>query len=334
MALSFIEQTTGHLIREAERLGFSFQDIIPARPVPGFERFRAWIDRGHHAGMRYLSEHLQARQSPDSILPGASTVLMLAFPWDALLKTSSRASFEHLAPQPGEPYGIIASYAVGPDYHAEIRDRLKTLATQHRTLLPNERVRGVVDTAPLLEREYASLAGLGQIGKNTMLIHPHYGSRVFLAALLSTAPLRITAPSFRKPAPKKRENGDKVCPADGSCRCCLEACPTGALREDWGIDAGKCLNYWTIEHRGTIPGEIAEQLDRQLFGCERCLNSCPCHGPHIAGIRVSLQKILAMDESAFRHTFGKTPLARSGREKIQQTARLLLHASSPHIEPR
>ena len=178
-----------------------------------------------------MTERATAYEHPEHVLPGVRSLLMLA----AVYRTAE--------PQPAGPgEGLVARYAWSADYHDTIRRRLHALADFHRRLVPTAAVRGVVDTAPLLERQFAQLAGLGWIGKNTLLINPQLGSWLFLAALLTSEPLTYDDPA-----------GYDRC---GTCRACLNACPTGALVEPRRLDARKCISYLTIEARGTDPGRI------------------------------------------------------------------------------
>jgi len=152
--------------------------------------------------------------------------------------------------------GVISRYAWGADYHQVVRAKLHALADLHRDLCPRAEVRGVVDTAPLLERQYAQLAGLGWIGKNTLLLNREHGSWFFLAALLTTEVLCYDEPQ-----------GRDFC---GTCRACLDACPTGALVGPHQLDARRCISYLTIELRGPVPRELREGVGDWLFGCDVC----------------------------------------------------------------
>jgi epoxyqueuosine reductase len=236
----------------AFELGFELIGVAPAKPPKTFDAFEHWIDAGYHAGMNYLAEKKFARKSPDFILSGVQSLFMLGVSYQRVL-----SSAEH----PVQQLTGIAEYARGIDYHDWIRSRLKHLSAAHREIFPHGHCRGVVDTAPILEKQYAAEAGLGQIGKNTLLIHPKFGTKFFLAVLLSTERFEL----------EHLEELPNLC---GNCRSCLEACPTGALVEPFVLDARRCLNYWTIEHRGEIPNEIQKKLGKRFFGCDTCQNIC------------------------------------------------------------
>ena len=223
----------------------------------------------------------------------------------------------------------VSRYAWGADYHEVIRRRLHKLADFHRRLAPAAGVRGVVDTAPLLERQFGQLAGLGWIGKNTMLINERFGSWFFLAALLSTEEMAYDRPS--------------VADRCGSCRACLDACPTGALVEPYRLDARKCISYLTIELRGPIPAELRAACGNRLFGCDACQEACPWNrrtpataepafqpGPGMNP--VELAELAALDEEAFRRRFRHTPLWRAKREGILRNAAMSACAgTSPQL---
>lgn len=250
------------LIENARRLGFELAGIAAAERPRTFDVYRRRIEDGCHAGMDYLAARCREREHPESILPGVRSLLMLGVSYRTVLGGGD------VAAHPVAQLAGIAEYARGADYHDWIRARLKILSQKHRELFPEARCRGTVDTVPLMERDFAARAGLGRIGKNTMLIHTDpaakIGSKFFLAALLSTAELK----------PTETDSGEPASPC-GECRRCLDACPTGALTAPYRLDARLCLNYWTIEHRGEIPREIRQKLGNRFFGCDTCQAVCP-----------------------------------------------------------
>lgn len=310
------------LRREALNLGFCDASYVRAIRSASYPYFRDWLAQGLHANMRHLEKFGDLRADPASILPGVRSLLMLAVPWENVPRNAEGFEFfPNETPNllPGKRFGKVASYAARGDYHDWVRQRLRRLVKLHREFFPSGHARGVVDTAPLLEREYAERAGLGWIGKNTMLIHRQYGCRVILAAVISTEPLFDEEYTTRTP------NVARLC---GDCRRCLDACPTGALVAPMRLDARKCLNYWTIEDRATIlPSEIAEKLDGRLFGCENCVDACPYGKNRVnrenENAYIDLDKLLAMGEADFRKIYGATPLARPGLEKLKATVETL-----------
>jgi epoxyqueuosine reductase len=205
------------------------------------------------------------------------------------------------------------------------------LAELHRRLAPGAAVRGVVDTAPLLEREFAQLAGLGSIGKNTLLVNRRLGSWLVLAALLSSQPLEYDQPAEAS-----------FC---GDCRACLDACPTGALVEPYRLDARKCISYLTIESPAEPPEDaLRRAMGPRLFGCDACQEACPWNRATPASLKpefqprpgmnpVDLARLVALDEPAFRLEFQGTALVRAGRARLVQRAAAILGRTSVHPMP-
>src|SRR3954469_23103586 len=244
------DDLTRRLKAEATRLGFDQVGIAPAVAPPGYPRFLDWLAAGHAAGMGYLERRAGARAHPDHVLEGARSVVVVSFVYGR----SEPA-------EPGPTQGRVARYARGADYHEVLWRRLEALLAWLRAERPDVAGRAVADTAPLLERDFARLAGLGWIGKNTMLIDRRLGSFTVLGALLVDVELRYDEPMERGPC--------------GTCTRCLDACPTDAFAAPYQLDARRCLSYWTIEHRGPIPDEFAGQLGDWAFGCDVCQDVCP-----------------------------------------------------------
>jgi epoxyqueuosine reductase len=260
--------------------------------------------------MRYIADRSEAYEHPRHVLDGVRTILMLAMGYRTL---------QPRAPAQGQ--GRVSRYAWGIDYHDVIRARLRRLVALHRRLLPGAPVRGVVDTAPLLEREFAELAGLGWIAKNTLVLNRQWGSWLFLAALLSGAELDCDEP----------HEGEHC----GSCRACVDACPTGALVEPYRLDARRCISYLTIELRGPIPDDKRRAAGEWLFGCDICQDVCPWNRrvPESAEERfrprermnpVDLAPLFELDEQEFRERFRRTPLWRSKRRGLLRNAAVVL----------
>jgi len=309
-------QLTAALKAEARRLGFDLVGAAPAVDAPDWQRYREWIAAGRAGEMRYLVERVDQRRHPRSILPEVRSVLMLAANYRTVEPASEdRASEDQTSA--GRGRAVVSRYAWGRDYHDTLRERLRRLADFHRELTPDARMRGVVDTAPLLERDYARLAGLGWIGKNTCLINRRFGSWLFLAAMLTSEPLEYDEP-------------DKTDHC-GRCRRCLDACPTGALVAPYTLDARRCLSYATIELRGPIPESLKPALGSRLFGCDACQAVCPHNRrtpcstetdfrPREGMNPVSLAEVESLTAEQFKRRFGATPLARAKLEGLLRNA--------------
>ncbi len=237
--------------QRARELGFSLCGVAPAVAPPGSARFDEWLARGYAGQMHYLADRRTAYDHPRHVLDGVRSVVMLALPYRTAEPAPVAAGL-----------GRVARYAWGgADYHDVIRDRLHDLADFLRELAPGAATRGVVDTAPLLEREFAQLAGLGWVGKNTLLLNKSAGSYFFLAALLTDQLLEYDAPH--------------VADHCGTCTACLEACPTAAFPQPYVLDASRCISYLTIELHDAMPMELRSGVGDWLFGCDVCQEVCP-----------------------------------------------------------
>jgi epoxyqueuosine reductase len=216
-------------------------------------RLKAWLKAGYQGEMRYMEAHGNKRSQPEELVPGTLRIIMVRMdylPPDAdirpVLKNGKLAA--------------ISRYALGRDYHKVIRKRLKQLAKQIEQVIGPFGYRAFVDSAPVLEKPLAEKAGLGWIGKNTLILNRHAGSWFFLGALYTDLPLPIDAPVT------------KHC---GSCSACIDICPTGAIVGPYQLDARKCISYLTIEYKGSIPLEFRPLMGNRIYGCDDCQLVCP-----------------------------------------------------------
>ncbi len=306
-----IREFTIELKSQAASLGFVLSGVTPAAQPARYAQLLRWLDAGMAGQMHYLENRREAYATPNSILDGCTTLLMLAYPY---------RTEEPQAVSPGS--GRVARYAWGePDYHDYVFAQLKAVQEWLIARYPTARARGVVDTAPLLEREFAEAAGLGWVGKNTLLLNRQWGSYFFLAALLTDLPLAIDAPY---------EKG--YC---GTCRACLDACPTKAFPEPFVLDARRCISYLTIEHREAIDSDLAAELGDWMFGCDVCQEVCPWNRRANVGQQAipqpmqslapaDLIDILQLDDVGFRQRYRRTPLWRAKRRGVIRNACLVL----------
>ncbi len=227
-------------------LGFDAVAIGPADPPEHGPALERWIEAGYAGGMGYLARRLPERLDPRRVLPGAASVVSVALNY-----------YQGEAPDPS--WAPVARYAWGRDYHDVMSPRLARLAA-YLDEACGARSRGYVDTGPVLERDLAARAGLGWIGKNTMLLRQGLGSWFFIGVLLTTAELERDAPL-----------PDRC----GSCRACLDVCPTEAFVAPYVLDARRCISYLTIEHRGEIDADLGGQMGEWQFGCDLCQSVCP-----------------------------------------------------------
>lgn len=301
---------------QAQDLGFELTGIAAPGPLPHGEFYRAWLAQGYAAGMAYLArpDAVAKRLDVRQVLPGVQAVVVVG---------KNYYAGDFLPAHREDPErGLIARYAWGHAYQRVLLPRLKRLAHWLEGAAGHPlRWRAYVDTGPVLEREWAAQAGLGFIGKNTHLIHPRWGSYLFLGVLLVDLPLRPDEPL-----------AGGGC---GTCRRCLEACPTGALAAPYTLDARRCISYLTIEHRGPLPQEVAPLLGHWVFGCDVCQEACPwtqrfarpTEDPDFQprlDPAPRLEDLLRLTPEAFQERYGETPLTRAGWEGLLRNAQAIL----------
>lgn len=238
-----------------EELGFAHIGISPAANDQHAQRLREWLDRDFHGEMHYMRDREALRSDPDALLPG--TIRVISARMDYLTSASTGESEAVLA-DPRKAY--ISRYALGRDYHKLIRKRLAALATRISEAAGGQH-RAFVDSAPVLERGFAEQAGLGWIGKNSMLINSRAGSWFFLGEIYTDIPLPTDPP---------QQTGH--C---GTCRSCIDDCPTNAIVAPYQVDARRCISYLTIELKGAIPEALRPAMGNRVFGCDDCQLVCP-----------------------------------------------------------
>jgi epoxyqueuosine reductase len=294
----------------AREAGFELAGVAALSPAATGEAYRRWLARGDHAGMAYLERNVGLRLDPRGLLEGARSALVVG------------RRYAPAGPPPGgDLWPRVARYARGEDYHRTMRDRLRGVAAAIEERWPGTRTRVCVDTAPLLERELAARAGLGAVGKNTNLLSPEIGSWFLLGEVLTTLELPSDPP---------------VADLCGRCTRCLDACPTGALPEPYRLDAGRCISYWTIEHRGEIPAAIRPAVGEWVFGCDVCQEVCPWNRPDgetragaefepsPARRELDLVGLLEIDEPEYLERFRGSALRRARRDGLRRNAALAL----------
>lgn len=311
MAVMQVAALTKSLKAKASELGFTLAGACPAGAPAGAARLDEWLARGYAGQMHYIGERREAYNHPRHVMDGVRSIVMLAMPYHTT------------EPAPAGPgQGRVARYAWGEaDYHDVIRERLHQLADYLREHAPEATTRGVVDTAPLLEREFAQLAGLGWVGKNTLLLNKSAGSYLFLAALLTDVELEYDAPHLADHC--------------GTCTACLDACPTAAFPQAYVLDASRCISYLTIELRDATPVELREGVGDWLFGCDVCQEVCPWNreaprsqeaafAPLPMMNPVDLAGLFDLTEAEFRRRFRHTPLWRPHRRGLLRNAAIVL----------
>jgi epoxyqueuosine reductase len=291
--------------RRGTGLGFAAVGITTLEGNAHAAELDRWLAAGHAGSMTYLHRQAEKRKDPRRIMPEARAAVV------------TLTNYYH-----GAGSGPVAQYAWSSDYHDVLGARLEKLATAIRDVAPGATTRAYVDAGPVPERELAQRAGLGWIGKNMMLIHPDIGSFTFIGVVLTDADL----------APDLPFDVDRC----GTCRRCLDACPTDAFPEPHVLDATRCISYLTIEHRGAFSDEQRGDVGEWVFGCDVCQDVCPWNvsfaqataDPELApraDVRMpDLAALLDMDQKAFAHRYGDTPFARPGLAGMRRNAAAVL----------
>jgi epoxyqueuosine reductase len=288
----------------ALEVGFDLVTIGPCEPPEHGAAFRRWVEAGHAGTMGYLERRLEERLDPQRVLPGARATVCVALNY-------------HQGAPADASWRPVARYAWGRDYHDVIGPRLERLAA-HLADAAGARSRGYVDTGPVLERDLAARAGLGWVGKNTMLLHPTLGSWFFIGVLLTTADLDFD---------------ERLADRCGSCRACLDACPTGAFVAPYVLDARRCISYLTIEHRGEIEPGLHAGMAAWQFGCDVCQDVCPWNRKAPVSREPEFRPrdrypeaaaLASMDDEAIRQRFRGTALLRAKPSGLRRNASIYL----------
>jgi epoxyqueuosine reductase len=261
--------------------------------------------------MGWMSRRGEVRREPARVLPGARSVLCVALQYGPPVQGEGAA-----AEPAGDLWPRVARYARGRDYHDLMGRRLQALAARVREAFPGTGARPYVDTGPVLERELAARAGLGAVGKNTLLLHPEAGSYFLLGELFTTLSLAPDPPLA------------DLC---GTCTRCLQACPTGALPEPYRLDSRRCISYWTIEHRGALPAAARNLVGDWVFGCDLCQEACPWNAAPTPATdpalllpperaELDLAGLLRLDRDGYLHRFRGSPMKRAGLAGLRRNA--------------
>ena len=299
--------------RRATALGFAAAGVTTLEPNDHAAELDRWLEAGYAGTMTYLQRQAEKRKDPRRIMPEAKAAVV------------TLTNYYHGSPPHGggARHPRVAQYAWSSDYHDVLGARLEQLAAAIRDVVPGAATRCYVDAGPVPERELAQRAGLGWIGKNMMLIHPEIGSFTFIGVVLTDADL----------APDLPFDADRC----GTCRRCLDACPTNAFPEPHVLDATRCISYLTIEHRGAFNDEQRGHVGEWVFGCDVCQDVCPWNESFAqtttdagfvprADVRTpDLAELLELDEDAFARRYGDTPFARPGRAGMRRNAAAVLN---------
>ena len=293
--------------RAAQDQGFVLVGFARVRRLDERAGFlRQWLDDERHGEMGWLARDPERRLDPRRIDPRLRSVVSLGYPYaaPALPDIDWRA----------EMRGRIAAYALGPDYHDTVLARARAVTARLVEARPGTVTRAYVDTGAIFEREWAANAGLGWFGRNTNLLNRYHGSYFFLAEILTDAELEPSGEPYRDHC--------------GTCRQCLDLCPTGALAEGYVIEPRVCISYLTIEHRGPIPPALRPKLGNWIFGCDICQEVCPWNGTPDAApndaLMPSIPELLAIDDDGFRRRFKGSAVKRTKRRGLLRNAAVVL----------
>ncbi len=337
---SSIEERTLILKEAALRHGFMGVGISRAEFMePEARNLEAWLAKGYHGEMAYMANHFDMRVDPTKLVPGAKTVVSLMYnyfpgnPSSGVEHAHEDVHLKERMPETGyqmpdsetqemSTQGIstdsikISRYAYGEDYHKVVRRKLKALVSELKVALGDFHGRVFVDSAPVMERDWAKRSGQGWIGKNTLLIHPRKGSYFFLAEIILDVEFEYDHPM--------RDH----C---GTCTRCIDACPTDAISpEGYVLDGSKCISYLTIELKSNIPESFKGQMQDWIFGCDICQEVCPWNRfaiPHHEPAfnrnettqQLGSQDWIEMTDDIFNDLFGKTPMKRAGLQKLKDS---------------
>jgi epoxyqueuosine reductase len=304
-----LELLTAAVKQRARELRFDLVGIAPATPSAYREYFGRWLNDGKAGEMRYLAGRLAERTDPAAYLPGAASVICVGMNY-----------FVPLEAMPSG-HGRIARYALGQDYHEVIKSRLYQLADWIRQSCPHAQTRCSVDTAPVMEKELAARAGIGWVGKNTCVINEQIGSWILLGEIITTLRLEPDEPAVDR------------C---GSCKRCIEACPTGAITSPYELDARRCISYLTIEHRGEIDPELAHKFGDWMYGCDICQEVCPWNRDPPAAVDPPLEprwtagsldakRVMDWTEDDYRRELKGSAMKRVKLPMLQRNAQIVLN---------
>ncbi|MCC6726542.1 MAG: tRNA epoxyqueuosine(34) reductase QueG [Saprospiraceae bacterium] len=310
MQSSVLHKRTESIRAEALRLGFDFIGFAKARRLDEeSRRLEEWLNKGYHGKMGYMANHFELRTDPTKLVPGAKTVIMLMYNY-----FPAQTQHDPLAPK-------LARYAYGEDYHHVLKQKLKDLLLFIQENIGEVEGRCFVDSAPVMEREWAKQTGLGWTGKNTLLIRPGAGSYFFLTSLILDLELVASEQPIKDHC--------------GTCRRCIDACPTAAISsQGYLMDASKCISYLTIELREDLPSEFQGKMQNWAFGCDICQEVCPWNrfakqhdepafAPHGDLLDMNEREWHEMTEEVFVKLFRKSAVKRTKFDGLKRNLKFL-----------
>lgn len=342
-----------HLARLCPRSGIDLAGVLPLpAELPHARAFSRWLASGRHGGLEYMRRDPGVRLDPTIRHRDACSLLIFAQGYTRGWPTRDTDPSAGGKGRPDLPWTTrVSRYARGCDYHDVLLKAVRATLGGLAEVWPDLWYRASTDTGPYLEREYAWLAGLGFLGRNMCLIHERLGSGLFLGVALTNLHIEghaggedpVAQPLYGVVPRRTRPPARAYLSACGSCTRCLEACPTGALSAEDGLDARRCISTWTIEHRGQVPTDMRRETGGILFGCDICQAVCPWNSrasgralPPVdpayevlpAHADIGLADLVDMTDAEFRARFRRTPLWRCHPEGLRRNARRVLEEES------
>ena len=298
------------VVDEAKSIGFDLVGFADASElVDDTKHLKKWLDKKYQAGMKYMERNIEKRKDVSEILENAKTVISLAVNYYTNHKHS------------GNPNkGKISRYAWGKDYHLLIWDMLEKLETSLKKIEPDLECKSYVDTGPVMDKAWAVKAGIGWMGKHSNVINRKYGSWFFIANIITNYEFDYF------------ERQQDFC---GSCKACIEACPTDAIVQPYVVDSNKCISYLTIENKGEIDNKFAGKFEGWLFGCDICQDVCPWNKkfsqntvlkefqPVNGKTELNLDEVLNMENKEFKTRFAQSPVLRTKLKGLKRNAEFL-----------
>lgn len=300
------------VIEKAKELGFDLIGFAKAEPlIEETDHLQQWLNLGYHASMDYMNRNIEKRTDLNLILPDARSVISLAMNYNTDHRHSDK-----------EGFGKISRYAWGKDYHLIMWEKLELLIEELKEIDNQFNCISYVDTGPVMDKTWAVRAGIGWLGKHTNVITREIGSWVFLATI-------ITNRDF---------DYNQIIPDHcGTCRACIDACPTKAIVDEYLVDSNKCISFLTIENKGEIGSEFKNGFDNWLFGCDTCQDVCPWNNKFseikrerefepVTGTSFNLNEIIRMDETEFKSNFETSPIKRTKLKGLKRNAKFLMNS--------
>ncbi|MBK6822226.1 MAG: tRNA epoxyqueuosine(34) reductase QueG [Saprospiraceae bacterium] len=298
------------IYEKVTQLGFDQIGIVKAQKLDKeAKQLEEWLNKNYNGEMHYMERYFDLRTDPTLLLPGCKSIIVLSLNYD-----QPKVKFKPNSPK-------ISKYAVGKDYHKVIKDKSKQLIAYMRNLYGDIQIRGFVDSGPVMERSWAEKAGIGWNGKNTLNIHPKRGSYYFLCCILTDLEFEYT---------------QSIKDHCGTCKRCIEACPTSAIHQDgYLLDAAKCISYLTIELKTKIPEEFRPKMETWAFGCDICQEVCPWNrfskptrveefAPNPDLINLSMSDWLEISDETWNKVSVDSPIKRAGKENFQRNIRFIV----------